>query len=96
MITSTRTLLPLLVAVEVAAYLGLGIVSGNWFAPAELQKKRIERVGGATENPNMGFRPTPGWVQSAAIHPFVGFVEDPSISPWDITDFGFYEAERPL
>ena len=90
------TALILFAVVEVTAYLGLGIVTGNWFAPATLQETRLDRVGGAGAYADVGYAPTLGWVRNAAIHPYVGYVEDPSISKWPITDFGYYESERPL
>jgi hypothetical protein len=90
------TLLVVLAAAELLGRVALGLVSGNWFAPRALQEERLQRIGGSATAEEAGYAPTPGWVQSAAIHPYVGFVEDPSISPWDITDFGFYETRRPL
>lgn len=82
-------------AVEGASAVVIGVGSGDWFSTGALQQARMERLAGG-ESANTGRAPAPRWVQSTAIHPYVGFVEDPSISAYEITDFGYYESDRPL
>jgi hypothetical protein len=89
----TVALLSLLI--ELVSYIGVGVIHGHWFDLGPFQEQRSQTVGAASGPASAGGA-RPGWVETAAIHPFVGYVVDPLRSEWEITDFGYYEDERPI
>jgi len=81
--------------IELVSYIGIGAIHGHWFDLGPFQEQRLQTAGVA-EGPVSTGGARPGWVETAAIHPFVGYVVDPLRSEWEITDFGYYEAQRPI
>lgn len=84
-----------LLAAEVLSHLALGLIHERWFALGSFQEQRLALAGTAGEAA-AGSGARPGFVEDAAMHPFVGYVVDPIRSEFEIGDFGYYEAERPL
>jgi hypothetical protein len=96
-----RLLFPLLTlglvlfVVELLAYAAIGVIHGNWFDLTPFGDQRRQLIGADPDAaPGSGGRP--GFVETAAMHPFVGYVVDPLRSEWALTDFGYYESDRPL
>ena len=84
-----------LLAVELVASIGIGAIHGHWFDLTPFGDRRRLLIGaGPDAAPTAG--PRPGFVEMAAMHPFVGYVVDPVRSESELSDFGYYEYERPL
>ncbi len=84
-----------LLGIELLSAIGIGVIHGYWFDTSPFQDQR-RALTGTESGPAPGGGPRPGFVETAAMHPFVGYVVDPVRSEWDLSDFGYYENERPL
>ena len=63
-----------LFAVELVSYIGIGAIHGHWFDTSPFQDQRRFLIG-AESDPASGGGPRPGFVETAAMHPFVGYVD---------------------
>lgn len=84
-----------LLVVESVSYIGIGAIHGHWFNLAPFQDARRSLIGAEPGAAPVGGS-KPGWVETVAMHPFVGYVVDPTRSEWELSDFGYYESARPL
>ncbi len=84
-----------LLVVEFVSYIGMGATYGHWFDLAPFRDQRRLLIGAEPGAAPMG-GPRPDWGETVAMHPFVGYVVDPVRSEWELSDFGYYEYDRPL
>ena len=89
------TAILVLAGVELLSFIGIGVIHGHWFTTSPFQDQR-RALTGIESGSAPGTGPRPGFVETAAMHPFVGYVVDPLRSDWELSDFGYYEYERPL
>lgn len=62
-----------LLVVESVSYIGIGAIHGHWFNLAPFQDARRSLIGAEPGAAPVGGS-KPGWVETVAMHPFVGYV----------------------
>jgi hypothetical protein len=100
----TATVLATWLLIEALAFGVLSVLEGAPFRPQSLQAARVELGAGAATEPDASPDTPPRHVENKFIHPYVGYIQDPTGRPPNVPGrkdlavnrFGYVDTDEPL